>query len=208
MVASPEMDGGTWIYDQRLPINDIQLTTWQGYPMAAAPLNKAATIASLPAPKKLCKPRSGVGHALWNNDIINRLTTCRLLDTSSQPPPDFDDMAYTFPHKSGREQYSLWMTAINQYREENTLIYNLVMSTIDMSNREETDIDYLARHFHHGIHRDGQGLIGWITGLNDHSDVGKQDRLQTELADAKLKTPPAQVTITILEKHCTDLLSM
>jgi hypothetical protein len=117
-------------------------------------------------------------------------------------------MAYTFPYKSGREQYSLLMTAINEYREENTLIYNLVMSIIDLSgNREETDIDYLARHFHHGIHRDGQGLIGWITGLNDHSNVGEQDRLQTELADAKLKTPPAQVTISILEKHCTDLLS-
>jgi hypothetical protein len=90
--------------------------------MAAAPLNKAATIASLPAPKNLLKPRSGVGHALWNNGIINRLATCRLLDTSSQPPPDFEDMAYTFPYKSGREQYSLLMTAINEYREENTLI--------------------------------------------------------------------------------------
>ena len=177
--------------------------------MAAAPFNKAATVASLPAPKKLFAPRSGVGHALWNNDIINRLATCRLLDTSSQPPPNFEDMAYTFPHKSGREQYSLLMAAVDQYREENTLIYNLVMGTIDLSgNREETDIDYLARHFHHGIHRDGQGLIGWITKLNNHSDVGEQDRLQTELADAKLKTPPAQVTIPILEKHCTDLLSL
>ena len=119
---------------------------------------------------------------------------------------------YTFPrklYKSGREQYSLWMTAISEYCEENTLIYNLVMSTIYLSgNREETDVDYLARHFHHGIHRDGQGLIGWITGLNGHSDVGVQDRLQTELADAKLKAPPAQVTIPIIEKHCTDLLSL
>ena len=35
--------------------------------MAAAPVNKAATVASLPAPKTLFKPRSGVGHALWNN---------------------------------------------------------------------------------------------------------------------------------------------
>jgi hypothetical protein len=209
MVASSETDGGAWIYDQRLPINDIQLNNWQGYPMAAAPINKAAIVASLPAPKKLFAPRSGVGHALWNNDIINRLATCRLLDTSSQPPPIFEDMAYTFPHKSGREQYSLLMAAVDQYREENTLIYNLVMGTIDLSgNREETDIDYLARHFHHGIHRDGQGLIGWITKLNNHSDVGEQDRLQTELADAKLKTPPAQVTIPILEKHCTDLLSL
>ena len=177
--------------------------------MAAAPFNKAATVASLPAPKKHFKPRSGIGYALWVNDITNRLATCRLLDTSSQPPPDFEDMAATFPYKSGREQYSLWMTAIGEYREENTLIYNLVMSTIDLSgNREETDIDYLARHFHHGIHRDGQGLIGWITELNDHSDVGEQDRLQTELADAKLKTPPSQVTVPIFEKHCTDVLSL
>ena len=44
MVASPETDGGAWIYDQRLPINDIQLTNWQGYPMAGAPLNKAAIV--------------------------------------------------------------------------------------------------------------------------------------------------------------------
>ena len=209
MVASSETDGGAWIYDQRLPINDIQLNNWQGYPMAAAPFNKAATVASLPAPKNLFKPRSGVGYALWNNDITNRLATCRLLDTSSQPPPDFEDMAATFPYKSGREQHSLLMAAIGEYREENTLVYNLVMSTIDLSgNREETDIDYLARHFHHGIHRDGQGLIGWITKLNNHSDVGEQDRLQTELADAKLKTPPAQVTVPIFEKHCTDVLSL
>ena len=68
MVASSETDGGAWIYDQRLPINDIQLNNWQGYPMAAAPFNKAATVASLPAPKNLFKPRSGVGHALWNNE--------------------------------------------------------------------------------------------------------------------------------------------
>ena len=118
-------------------------------------------------------------------------------------------MAYTFPHKSGREQYSLLMAAVDQYREENTLIYNLVMGTVDLSgNREETDIDYLARHFHHGIHRDGQGLAKWIHSLNDLSTVGEQDRLQTKLADAKLMTPPAQVTTHILEKHCTDVLSM
>ena len=42
-------------------------------------------------------------------------------------------MAYTFPYMSGREQHSLLMTAINEYHEENTLIYNLVMSTIDLS---------------------------------------------------------------------------
>jgi hypothetical protein len=137
MVAFPETDRGTWIYDQRLPTNDFQLTTRQGMQMATAPLNKAAAVASLPPPKKLFKPRSGVGHTLWNNNIINRLATCRLLDISSQPPPDFEDMAYTFPYKSGREQYSLWMMAISQYREENmeenTLIYNLIMSTIDLS---------------------------------------------------------------------------
>ena len=50
MVASPETNGGTWIYDQRLPTNDFQLTNWQGMQMATSPLNKAAAVASLPAP--------------------------------------------------------------------------------------------------------------------------------------------------------------
>ena len=83
------------------------------------------------------------------------------------------------------------------------------MATIDLSgNREEMDVDYLARHFHHGIHFDRQGLAMWIHSLNDLSTVGEQDRLQTKLAGAKLTTPPAQVTTHILEKHCTDVLSV
>ena len=104
----------------------------------------------------------------------------------------------------------MWTAALSEYREENTDIYNIVMATIDLSgNREETDVEYLqARHYHHGVHRNGQGLVDWIDGLNDPSQVGEQDRLQTKLADAKLITPPAQVTVLILEKHCTDLLSL
>ena len=73
MVAFPETDKGTWIYDQRFPTNDFQLTTQQGMQMAAALLNKAATVASLPAPKTVFKPRSGVGYALWRADYHNRL---------------------------------------------------------------------------------------------------------------------------------------
>jgi hypothetical protein len=209
MVAFPETDSGTWIYDQRLPTNDIQLTSWQGYPMSAAPLNKAAAVASLPAPKTLFKPRSGVGYALWQADFHNRLATSNLLNTGTAPPPSFEDAAATYLYKSKVEVYHLWLAALEQYRAENTCVYNLVMATIDLSgNREETDIDYLARHFHHGIHRDGQGLAKWVHSLNDLSTVGEQDRLQTKLADAKLMTPPAQVTTHILEKHCTDVLSM
>ena len=209
MVASPETNGGTWIYDQRLPTNDFQLTNWQGMQMATSPLNKAAAVASLPAPKTLFKPRSGVGHALWQADFYNRLATTNLLHTGTAPPPSFEDAVATYPYQSQMEVYQLWIAALEQYRVENTCVYNLIMATIDLSgNREETDVDYLARHFHHGIHRDGQGLAKWIHSLNDLSAVGEQDRLQTKLADAKLTTPPAQVTIHILEKHCTDVLSM
>ena len=209
MVASPETNGGTWIYDQRLPTNDFQLTNWQGMQMATSPLNKAAAVASLPAPKTLFKPRSGVGHALWQADFYNRLATTNLLHTGTAPPPSFEDAVATYPYKNQMEVYQLWIAALEQYRVENTCVYNLIMATIDLSgNREETDVDYLARHFHHGIHRDGQGLAKWIHSLNDLSAVGEQDRLQTKLADAKLTTPPAQVTIHILEKHCTDVLSM
>ena len=75
------------------------------------------------------------------------------------------------------------MAALSEYREENTEIYNIVMATMDLSgNREETDVEYLARHYHHGIHRNGRGLIEWIDGLNDLSQVGEQDRLQTNQA--------------------------
>ena len=210
MVASPETDVVAWIYDQRLPMNDFRLTTKQGMPMAFAhQFGATATKPLLPPPKSLFKPRSGVGYALWKADLDNRLATSRLVDTSSQPPPSFEDAVASYPYQSQYEQYDLWMAALSEYREENTEIYNIVMATIDLSgNREETDVEYLARHFHHGIHRNGRGLVEWIDGLNDLSQVGEQDRLQTKLADAKLVTPPAQVTVPILEKHCTDLLSL
>jgi hypothetical protein len=147
---------------------------------------------ALGAPKSLFKPRSGVGYALWKADIINRLATSKLVDTGSQPPPSFEDAVASYPYQSQYEQYDLWMAALSEYREENTEIYNIVMATIDLSgNREETDVEYLARHYHHGIHRNGRGLVEWIDGLNDLSQVGEQDRLQTKLADAKLVTPPA-----------------
>ena len=210
MVASPETDVVAWIYDQRLPMNDFRLTTKQGMPMAFAhQYGATATKPLLPPPKSLFKPRSGVGYALWKADMTNRLATSRLVDTSTQPPPSFEDAVASFPYKSQYEQYDLWMAALSEYREENTEIYNIIMATIDLSgNREETDVEHLARHYHHGIHRDGRGLAGWIDGLNDLSQVGEQDWLQTRLADAKLVTPPAQVTVPILEKHCTDLLSL
>ena len=148
MVAFPETDvGASWIYDQRLPTNDIQLTTWQGYPMAVAPVNKAATVASLPPPKTLFKPRSGVGHALWQADFHNRLATTNLLNTGTAPPPSFEDAVATYPYKNQMEIYHLWLAALEQYRVENTCVYNLIMATIDLSgNREETDVDLSLIH--------------------------------------------------------------
>ena len=113
----------------------------------------------LPPPANRWKPRSGIGFAVWASDIKERITISDLLDTSSCRAPTLEDAAVAFPNCGQGELINLYMDALAEFRDENTALFYLVMSTVDMSGiRLETDIAYIERHFHSGVHRDGQGF--------------------------------------------------
>ena len=62
--------------------------------------------------------------------------------------------------------------ALREYREENTALFYLVLSTVDMTGtRHETDIAYIERHFHNGAQRDGQSFLKWLHKFGNHSDT-------------------------------------
>jgi hypothetical protein len=211
MVAFQENPAKLWLYGQQLPTSDSRQATHYGMsaPMVPyQPYQGATAFKPIPEPPvSRWKPRSKTGHTLWRNQLNDRLATYDLLDTSYALPPSLDHMNKTYPYMSDSERYDCWRVALGEYRAENTALYHLIFSTIDLSGiREETDIAHITRHFHHGVHRDGNGLLHWLDSFADCSATGEQDRLQTSLADAKL--PPGGVTIPVLEKHFVDILTM
>ena len=101
----------------------------------------------------------------------------------------------------------LHFEALREYREENTALFYLVLSTVDLTGpRHEIDIAYIERHFHNGAQRDGQSFLKWLHKFGNHSDTGAQDRLQVALAQATLTKHG--VNVSTLEKHCVDILSL
>ena len=208
MVAFHENPAKLWLYDQQLPTSDSRQATHYDTSAPMVPYQGATTFrpAQLP-PASRWKPRSKTGHSLWRTNLNDRLATSDLLDTADSPPPSLDDMSVTYPYMSATELYAVWLDALSEYRDENTELYHLVYATIDLSGpREEIDINHIARRFHHGVHRDGQGLLNWLDSFADCSATGDQDRLQTELAEAKLTSSSGTVFIATLEKHCVDTL--
>ena len=64
--------------------------------------------------------------------------------------------------------------ALREYREENTALFYLVLSTVDMTGtRHETDIAYIERHFHNGAQRDGQSFLKWLHVMNARGRNGR-----------------------------------
>jgi hypothetical protein len=116
-------------------------------------------------------------------------------------------MIVTYPGYNMGALMEFHFEALREYREENTALFYLVLSTVDMTGtRHETDIAYIERHFHNGAQRDGQSFLKWLHKFGNHSDTGAQDRLQVALAQATLTKHGAN--ITTLEKHCVDILSL
>jgi hypothetical protein len=191
-------------YNQRLATNDMRLTIYGG----SQPTTKVAPARAikLAPPAQRWKPRSGRGFAVWRADLADRLSTHDLLDTSCTGPPTLGDAEKTWAGCSADEIFALYKDACAEYKAENTAVFHVVMSTIDLSGiREETDIAFITRHFHEGGERDGNGLLKWCEEFADHTDTGEQDRLQILLAETKLSGHG--VTVVMLEKHAVELLS-
>ena len=130
-----------------------------------------------------------------------------MLDTSCTDPPTLGGAEKTWAGCSADEIFALYKDACAEYKAENTAVFHVVMSTIDLSGiREETDIAFITRHFHKGGERDGNGLLKWCEEFADHTDTGEQDRLQILLAETKLSGHG--VTVVMLEKHAVELLSI
>ena len=185
-------------HDNRLMTKTINLqpavqSTTQPHIFAMAP------------PNKRWKPRSGEGFVAWDADLTDRLSTNQLYDTSIQPPPTLEQTQAAFPHLSGYDLFDVYLLGMEGYNDENTQLYHLIMSTIDLSGpREEADLKYIARLFHNGTVRDGQGLLKWLKGLHDSSGSSEQDDLQVKLANMKLQS---HANIMQVEQHCIDMLS-
>ena len=122
-------------------------------------------------------------------------------------PPTLGGAEKTWAGCSADDIFAFYKDACAEYKAENTAVFHVVMSTIDLSGiREETDIAFITRHFHEGCERDGNGLLKWCEDFADHTDTGEQDRLQILLAETKLSAHG--VTLVMLEKHAVELLSI
>ena len=192
-------------YNQRLATNDMRLTIYGG-PQATTKVAPARAITLAP-PAQRWKPRGGRGFAVWRADLADRLSTHDLLDTSCTDPPTLGGAEKTWAGCSADDIFAFYKDACAEYKAENTAVFHVVMSTIDLSGiREETDIAFITRHFHEGGERDGNGLLKWCEQFADHTDTGEQDRLQILLAETKLSGHG--VTVVMLEKHAVELLSI
>ena len=73
-------------------------------------------------------------------------------------------------------------------------------------------MDHIKQMFHavDSPVRDGRGLLLWIESHNDCSSISEQNKIQMKLSNFNLapSSPHATINTVILEKHCTDLLSL
>ena len=130
--------------NQRLTMNDNRLSIYGG-PGATAKFAPARAITLAP-PAQRWKPRGGHGFAVWRADLADRLSTHDLNDTSCTEPPTLGAAERTWAGRSADYIFALYKEACAEYKAENTAVYHIVMSTIDLSGtREETDIAYSTR---------------------------------------------------------------
>ena len=188
---------------QATPTYDmINLSKVSAQPLLAQKVTR--DIALVP-PKHTWKVRDVKGRVAWRADLDDRISALDLYDTSTEPPPSFELVQAALPHLQGYDLYDAFMQAQAEYKTENTALYHLVMSTIDLSGlRHDSDMKVIAHRFHDGPSRDGKGLLEWCCSLTDATDVSGQDELQVKLSAAKVQ---ANVNLQGLAVHCSDLLS-
>ena len=168
---------------------------------------------ALHPPSTLWKPRSGAGHTQFRTALEDRLSSLDLLQTSNSPPPTLSDVEAAWPYLDGADLMNTYMIAVGEYQIENTQLYYVVKACVDLSgNHFESDMDHIKQMFHAADSpvRDGRGFLLWIESHNDCSSISEQNKIHMKLSNFNLtpSSPHATIDTVILEKHCTDLLSL
>eukprot|EP00966_Prymnesium_polylepis_P013945 321624-Prymnesium_polylepis.1 len=86
---------------------------------------------------------------------------------------------YPNPYLSGADLMNLYQITIAEYHVENTQLYHVVDTCVDLSgNHYESDIDHIKQTFHEQGPplRDGRGYLQWIEAFNDYTSVGLPSR--------------------------------
>eukprot|EP00966_Prymnesium_polylepis_P127634 2951653-Prymnesium_polylepis.1 len=91
-----------------------------------------AQVNALQPPAVLWKPRSGTGHTMFRVDLDNRLSSLDMLHVGANPPPTINDLEATHPYLSGADLVNTYKIAIAEYHVENTQLYHVVDTCVDL----------------------------------------------------------------------------
>ena len=152
------------------------------------------------------KPRQQVTR-LWLDELkdIADISGCsRVLSLGS--PPTFDDVFKALPTSEVRMATTFHQLMEMEWVSANTRLYHLIRKSIDLGGpMQESDLEYISKHFVRGELRDGVGLLRWLQQLNPSDSVSAQFDLNRKVASASLTT--GTPNLIALEVHCTTLLS-
>ena len=131
---------------------------------------------------------------LWDNFYGDMLAVIGLNRTSvyDVPPvrPDASQIS--------AESYELWVGAANQFQSEGTLLFDIVINSLDLLGPHvDQDIRRIQKWKHDGV-KDGRALVRWALSFVDRSTVEGQMALLTEINALYL---PATETLFGLSEH-------
>ena len=131
---------------------------------------------------------------LWDNFYGDMLAVIGLNRTSvyDVPPvrPDASSLS--------AESYELWVGAANQFQSEGTLLFDIVINSLDLLGPHvDQDIRRIQKWKHDGV-KDGRALVRWALSFVDRSTVEGQMALLTEINALYL---PATETLFGLSEH-------
>jgi hypothetical protein len=109
------------------------------------------------------KPRQQVTR-LWLDELkdIADISGCsRVLSLGS--PPTFDDVIKALPTSEVRMATTFHQLMEMEWVSANTRLYHLIRKSIDLGGpMQESDLEYISKHFVRGELRDGVGLLRWL----------------------------------------------
>ena len=150
------------------------------------------------------KPRNGTT-AAWLEEIYDLLSQYRCSKILSEATPPsreaFTEWAVLhIDHSTIDQAYS---QAIQQWWDENTLVYHIVRGSIDLSGSfESADLQFLREQFAVGDYRNGHGLFTWATSFSNTSSIASQAELTEKVINSKIVATP---NLSQLEQHLSSL---
>ena len=158
------------------------------------------------------KPRSGAGLASWKLELDSVLDEAGLLESSMEGPPPVEWYAKHQADIGKRSSEQIMAdvdSLLNEYAAENTVIFNIIMNSIDLSGpHHEADLHDINRRFRHGKEKDGYGLRKWVESKGDKSSYSAQDELVKKLTGMKLRGGNDAKACQELEVHCSSMLML